>query len=263
MFKRRSKRDFGPIQIADGAPRALAQGAEETAHRLAEAVESTGARVAKGAGSAGERASELGGQLGGRASDLGGQLGGRASELGGQLGGRASELGGHLSDRATELGGHLGDRASELGGHLGDRATELGGQLGDRIGNAQIGHPRRRRPRLGHAGRSGAKPKLKRLLSGVQIPTPAALHVDSDARLKSQLVKTSRELAHESSDLSRAVDSLNAVIKANRKAAAKGRTRLIGGLAIGAVLMYHFDAEHGHERRAATARRLRSAARGR
>jgi hypothetical protein len=36
----------------------------------------------------------------------------------------------------------------------------------------------------------------------------------------------------------------------------KGRTRLITGLAVGAGLMYHLDAEHGRERRLATARRL-------
>ena len=83
-----------------------------------------------------------------------------------------------------------------------------------------------------------------------------------DAVLKAQLAKTSRELAHESSDLSQAVDSLNAVIRANRKAAKRGRTRLIGGVAVGAALMYHLDSEHGRERRAATAHRLRSIAGG-
>lgn len=82
------------------------------------------------------------------------------------------------------------------------------------------------------------------------------LSPSSDAILKAQLLKTSHELARESSDLGNAVDSLNAIITANRKAAAKGRTRLIGGLVIGACLMYHLDAEHGRDRRAATARRL-------
>jgi hypothetical protein len=80
--------------------------------------------------------------------------------------------------------------------------------------------------------------------------------------LQAQLAKTSRELAHESSELGQAVDSLNAVVRANRKAAARGRTRLIGGLLIGAALMYQLDAEHGRQRRAATARRLASIARG-
>jgi len=82
------------------------------------------------------------------------------------------------------------------------------------------------------------------------------LRPSGDAVLKAQLVKTSRELSRESSDLGAAVDSLNSIIKANRRAAAKGRTRLIGGLALGAGLMYHLDAEHGQQRRAAVARRL-------
>ena len=75
----------------------------------------------------------------------------------------------------------------------------------------------------------------------------------TDAMVKAQLVKTSRELAHESSDLNAAVSSLNKIIRANRRAAAKSRTRLLGGAALGAALMYHFDAERGRERRAATA----------
>ncbi len=88
------------------------------------------------------------------------------------------------------------------------------------------------------------------------------LRPSTDAVLKAQLVKTSRELSRESSDLGAAVDSLNSIIKANRRSAAKGRTRLIGGLALGAGLMYHLDAEHGQERRAATARRLNLLPRG-
>jgi hypothetical protein len=88
------------------------------------------------------------------------------------------------------------------------------------------------------------------------------LRPSGDAVLKAQLVKTSRELSRESSDLGAAVESLNSIIKANRKAAAKGRTRLIGGLALGAGLMYHLDAEHGQERRAAVARRLNLLPRG-
>jgi signal transduction histidine kinase len=84
----------------------------------------------------------------------------------------------------------------------------------------------------------------------------------TDAIVKAQLAKTSRELAHESSDLSTAVESLNKIIKANRRAAAKSRTRLLSGLALGAALMYHLDSEHGRERRAATARMLTDMVRG-
>jgi hypothetical protein len=84
----------------------------------------------------------------------------------------------------------------------------------------------------------------------------------TDAMVKAQLVKTSRELAHESSDLNAAVNSLNKIIRANRRAAAKSRTRLLGGAAIGAALMYHLDSEHGRERRAATAQMLTRMVRG-
>jgi hypothetical protein len=95
-----------------------------------------------------------------------------------------------------------------------------------------------------------------------QRPARKGLLPGGDAMLKAQLVKTSRELAHESSDLNAAVDSLNKIIKTNRKTAAKGRTRLIGGAALGAALMYHLDAEHGRERRAATGRLMVNMARG-
>ena len=98
--------------------------------------------------------------------------------------------------------------------------------------------------------------KRGRVLAGSAKKAQTKLRPSSDAILKAQLIRTSRDLARESSDLGAAVDSLNSIIKANRKAAAKGRTRLIGGLAIGAGLMYHLDAEHGRERRIATARRL-------
>lgn len=84
----------------------------------------------------------------------------------------------------------------------------------------------------------------------------------ADALLKAQLARTSHELADESSALNAAVASLNGVIKANRRAAARGRTRLFGGLALGAALMYHLDRDHGRERRAATARLVTSMWRG-
>ena len=107
------------------------------------------------------------------------------------------------------------------------------------------------------AGNAGASvQKRRRFLVGSAKKAQTKLHPSSDAILKAQLIKTTRELARESSELGTAVDSLNSIIRANRKAAAKGRTRLIGGLAIGAGLMYHLDAEHGRERRIATARRL-------
>ena len=84
----------------------------------------------------------------------------------------------------------------------------------------------------------------------------------ADLVLKTQLARTSRELAHETSDIGAAVESLNAIIKKNRKVGAKARTRLIGGVAIGAAVMYHLDPAHGRERRAATARMVAGAGRG-
>lgn len=105
-----------------------------------------------------------------------------------------------------------------------------------------------------HVGRSRRNPR--RLLSRAAAGRPAKLHPSADSILKAQLAKTSRELAHESSDLGTAVESLNGIIRANRKAATRGRTRLIGGVAAGAALMYHLDTEHGRQRRAETARRL-------
>jgi hypothetical protein len=143
-IRRRSKRNFNPVQLVDGVPHALAQGAEQAANRVVEAVD--------------------------------------------------------------------------------------------------------------HVGGSRRNPKA--LLSRARAGRPAKLHLSADSILKAQLAKTSRELAHESSDLGTAVESLNGIIRANRKAAASGRTRLIGGVAAGAALMYHFDAEHGRQRRAETAHRL-------
>lgn len=78
--------------------------------------------------------------------------------------------------------------------------------------------------------------------------------VNPDARLRARLDRTSKELAHESSDLNAAITSLNRSIKANRRLARRGRARLFIGALLGAGLMYHLDAEHGRERRAATSR---------
>lgn len=85
------------------------------------------------------------------------------------------------------------------------------------------------------------------------------LRPNADLILKTQLAKTSRELAHESSDLGAAIESLNAIIKKNRRVGAKARTRLFGGLVIGAALMYHLDPENGRRRRDATRRLVANA----
>ena len=142
---------------------------------------------------------------------------------------------------AVEL---AGARVTKGAGQASGKASELSGQIKGRVATAPLDvKARKRMPRSIMKRRTGALSK-------------------SDAMLRAQLVKTSRDLAHESSDLSAAVDSLNKIIKANRRAAARGRTRLLGGLALGAALMYHLDAERGRERRAATARLLTTIARG-
>lgn len=89
-----------------------------------------------------------------------------------------------------------------------------------------------------------------------RVARTAVRHQSGNVKLKEQLAKTSRDLAHESSDLHEAVNSLNAAIKANRKAAKRGRMRLLGGLVIGAAIMYHLDPQHGQERRTLAARQF-------
>jgi hypothetical protein len=210
------------VHILDGVPQTLAHGAEEGATKLAEAVEIAGARVAKGAG-----------QAGGRASELSGQFKGQASELSGQLKGQASELSGQLRDRVA----HAPD-LKDAGHSVKDAALSVRG------------------------ARLSTREKLVRAASRSITKRRTKLLPSSDAMLKAQLVKTSRELAHESSDLNTAVESLNRIIKTNRKAAARGRTRLLGGVALGAALVYHLDAQQGRQRRAASARLLTGIIRG-
>jgi hypothetical protein len=212
----------------DGMPQTLVHGAEEGATKVAEVVESAGVRVAKGAGQVAKGA----GQAGGRASELSGQLKGQASELSGQLKGQASELSGQLKSHRAPL----------------DIKDARHG-----IKDAQLSV---------REARLGMREKMVRSFSRTMMKRRGRVLPSGDAMLKAQLVRTSRELAHESSDLNAAVDSLNRIIKTNRRAAARGRTRLLGGLALGAAIMYHLDADHGRERRAATARMMVNMARG-
>ncbi len=118
-------------------------------------------------------------------------------------------------------------------------------------------------PRADHelrrsAARLGALALLKRSAGRARRARPRR----DDAKLRARLDRTTRELAHESSDLNAAIDSLNRVIRSNRRAARRGRTRLLVGAGLGAGLMYHLDADHGRQRRAATARILTGMARG-
>lgn len=151
---------------------------------------------------------------------------------------------GEAANRVVEAVESARSRIGTSAKNAGDRARELTEQLelGDRAGPAQVGD-----------SRLNLRGLLWRARAGRQATSSQPV---ADANVNAQLAKTSRELAHESSDLGMAVESLNGVIRANRKVGARGRTRMIAGLAVGAVLMYHLDIEHGRERRAETARRL-------
>ncbi len=150
--------------------------------------------------------------------------------------------------------GQASGKASELSGQLKGRVAQAPLDIKDaklNLKDAKLTAREKRLNMMRTFTRSMTKRRAKMLPSG-----------GTDAMVKAQLVKTSRELAHESSDLSAAVDSLNKIIKANRRAAAKSRTRLLGGLALGATLMYHLDTEQGRQRRAATGQMLTRMARG-
>ncbi len=74
----------------------------------------------------------------------------------------------------------------------------------------------------------------------------------TDRAVAAQLAEASAGIAQESAELEKAVTGINQAICANRRAGARGRTKLIGGLLLGAGIMYHTDPEHGRERRANT-----------
>lgn len=195
---------------------------------LVHGAEESATKVAEVVESAGARMAKGAGQVAKGA----GQASGRASELSGQLKGQASELSGQLKGHRSPL--------DVKGAKHGLKDAQLG------LREARLGM---RETLLHSISRTRAKRRGRLLPSG-------------DAMLKAQLVKTSRELAHESSDLNAAVESLNRIIKSNRRAAARGRTRLLGGLALGAAIMYHLDADQGRQRRAATGRMLAEIVRG-
>jgi hypothetical protein len=169
--------------------------------------------------------------------------------------------------RVAKGAGQAGGRASELSGQLKGQASELSGQLKGRVAQSPLdirdaSHSVKDAALSVRGSRLSAREKLVRSISRSLTKRRAKLLPSTDAMLKAQLVKTSRELAHESSDLNAAVDSLSQIIKTNQKAAAKGRTRLLGGVAIGAALVYHLDAQQGRQRRAASARLLTGIIRG-
>jgi hypothetical protein len=140
-----------------------------------------------------------------------------------------------------------GSRVAKTVDSANDGVGRLRAQAGDRIG--QVGN---------RWGSRSAKLRVGGFFSNSKAATRRRTKA---AALPLELAETSRELAHETSDLGEAVASLNAVIKANRQDAAKTRSRLFVGIGIGAALAYHLDSEHGRQRRAATARLVTSAVR--
>lgn len=157
----------------------------------------------------------------------------------GNAGARVAGTLGRPGDRVAGLARKAGDMVNGLGEDAAARAGDVQHDLGEIERNvakaARRGLPRRRQRR----GRSQSA---------------------ADALVSTHLAKTSHDIARESTDLREAIDSLNAALKANRHAAARGRRRLIMGLMIGAVLTYHLDPEHGSQRRTATMSRLRKLA---
>jgi hypothetical protein len=142
-----------------------------------------------------------------------------------------------IRDRVVKGAGEAVHRAAEAVEVTGSRVSKLdaAGYLSDA-----------RTAALSRAGALAAKARRK---------------ADS-AAVRLQLANTSRELAHETSDLGQAVESLNAIVKANRKAGSAKRRRLFAGMVLGAGLAYHLDPAQGQRRRAATMGVLMGAARG-
>lgn len=175
----------------------------------------------------------------------------------------ASRIAGVVETASARVAKGAGQVAKSAGQASG-KASELSGQLKGRVAQAPL-DVRDAKLSVKDAKLTMREKRLgimRKLMRSTMRRQAKMLPSGTDAMVKAQLVKTSRELAHESSDLSAAIESLNKVIKANRRAAARSRSRLLGGLAMGAALMYHLDSEHGRERRAATGQMLTRMIRG-
>jgi hypothetical protein len=147
------------------------------------------------------------------------------------------------ADVADGAGEHLGRHADRARAKAGVAAGKAGARTG--VTGVKI-------------GAKGAKFGAKGFLSGRKGRAREALAIAHDTRLKAQLSSTSRELASEATNLGQSVDALQGALKASRQAGAQSRTRLLFGIAIGAVAAYHLDANSGRARRQATAARLRN-----
>ncbi len=166
--------------------------------------------------------------------------------------GQVAKGAGQVANGAGQAGGRAGGLSDQLKGRMADTPLDMK----DARQSMKDARRSMRQARL------GVREMMVRSMPRSMLKRRARLMPSTDAMLKAQLVRTSRELAHESSDLNAAVDSLNRIMRTNRRAAANGRTRLLGGLALGAALMYHLDADQGRQRRAATGRLMTSMLRG-
>lgn len=155
---------------------------------------------------------------------------------------RAGDAAQRVAEVADNAGAQVASRVHRAAG----RSGILGLKAGSRVGAAGT-----------RIGAKGSRLGASGLLFGAKAGVREKLRPARDAKLKGQLDRTSRQLAEEASDLAELVDSLNAVIQANRRAVAAGRTRLFLGAVIGALAAYHLDRERGAQRRAVTGERIR------
>ena len=171
----------------------------------------------------------------------------RAGDAGQRVAQAADDVGGRITQRVADATDDVGGRLTKRTDRAAVRSGVLGIKTGTRVGAAGT-----------KVGIKGSKLGARGLWFGAKAGAREKLRPATDAKLKAQLARTSRELANETSDLGEVVDSLNTALQENRRAGAAGRTRLILGIALGAVAAYHLDAQQGAQRRAATVRRIRS-----
>jgi hypothetical protein len=173
-------------------------------------------------------------------------------EIGGRVAKGAGDAAHRVAEAAEATGSRVAKHAESANTRVGRFRAKAGGQIGragEGLGGKQM-YARRVVADLTAVARSRADAAASR----------ARRKADA-ASVRLQLANTSRELAHETSDLGQAVESLSAIVKTNRKASVAKRRRLFVGIALGAGLAYHLDPTQGRQRRAATARLLTNAAR--
>jgi hypothetical protein len=169
-----------------------------------------------------------------------------ADEAASRVKGAAEEVG----NRVASTAGRAGEEVGELAERASERANELvarGSATADRARKELTGSRRKRWLRRSRKAALQAQNQL--------VDTGLAKQVSRQVSKQLSDLRTElhSELAEQSAEFGRALDSVDAAIKATRKAGARRRRNMIAGLALGAGLMYHFDPERGRERRAGTA----------